>query len=95
MVECKVDPKSGSENTFQNFSKNLLKSFMLLIVVTLLVALKNKLITKDTTMFFIALFIIGGTFLFSILNMVDSYVYSNLVLGIGIALGMQIMDWRL
>ena len=45
MVECKVDPKSGSENTFQNFSKNLLKSFMLLIVVTLLVALKNKLIT--------------------------------------------------
>jgi uncharacterized protein YebE (UPF0316 family) len=92
MVECKREP--GTENTFQNFSKNLLKSFILLITVTLLVALKNKLITKDTTMFYIALFVIGGTLLFSILNLVDSYVYSNLVLGVGIALGMQIMDWR-
>jgi len=45
-------------------------------------------------MFYVALFIVGATVLFTVIGTVDSYVYSNLVLGIGMAVGLQIMDWR-
>ena len=45
-------------------------------------------------MFYVALFIVGATVLFTVIGTVDSYLYSNLVLGIGMAVGLQIMDWR-
>ena len=41
-----------------------------------------------------ALFVIGTTVLFAIVGIIDSYVFSNLILGIGLALGLQLMDWR-
>jgi hypothetical protein len=82
------------ESTFVNFSKNLLRTFVLLTVISLVLALKNRLLTEGTTMFYVALFIVGATVLFTIIGTVDSYLYSNLVLGIGMAVGLQIMDWR-
>lgn len=82
------------ESTFVNFSKNLLRTFVLLTVISLVLALKNRLLTEGTTMFYVALFIVGATVLFTVIGTVDSYLYSNLVLGIGMAVGLQIMDWR-
>jgi len=82
------------ESTFVNFSKNLLRTFVLLTVIALVLALKNRLLTEGTTMFYVALFIVGATVLFTVIGTVDSYLYSNLVLGIGMAVGLQIMDWR-
>ena len=82
------------ESTFVNFSKTLLRTFVLLTVISLVLALKNRLLTEGTTMFYAALFIVGATVLFTVIGTVDSYVYSNLVLGIGMAVGLQIMDWR-
>ena len=84
----------GNQSTFINFSKNLLKTFILLIVVVLTMALKNRLISQDTTLFYTALFVIGGTVLLTIVGTLDNYVYSNVTLGIGMALGLYLMDWR-
>ena len=89
---CNKDTDSPS--TFINFTRNLMKSFILLIVVVCVMALKTRLITEDTTLFYTALFVIGGTVLMTILGTLDNYVYSNMTLGIGMALGLYVLDWR-
>ena len=86
--------ETDSPSTFINFSRNLMKSFILLIVVVCVMALKTRLITEDTTLFYTALFVIGGTVLMTILGTLDNYVYSNMTLGIGLALGLYVLDWR-
>ncbi len=93
MATC-VSEKDKTESTFLAFTRTLLKSFVLLIAVVMTISLKNRLITPDTTLFYMTLFIIAATILFAIIGVIDSYVFSNLVIGIGLALGLQIMDWR-
>lgn len=93
MASC--SKKDESETTFLQFSKNILKSFILLTVVVMSLSLKNRLITEDTTLFYMALFIIAATILLTIVGIVDHYIYTNTVLGIGMALGLQLMDWRI
>ncbi len=93
MATC-VSEKDKTESTFLAFTRTLLKSFVLLIAVAMTISLKNRLITPDTTLFYMTLFIIGATILFAIIGVIDSYVFSNLVIGIGLALGLQVMDWR-
>ena len=83
------------ESTFVQFSRTLLNTFVLLTVITLVLALKNRLLSEETTLFYTALFIIGATILFSIIGITNSYIYSQLVLGIGLAVGLQVMDWRI
>tara|TARA_B100001093_G_scaffold322833_1_gene308042 strand:- start:2003 stop:2296 length:294 start_codon:yes stop_codon:yes gene_type:complete len=83
------------DSTFVQFSKTLLNTFVLLTVITLVLALKNRLLSEGTTLFYTALFIIGATILFSIIGITNSYVYSQLILGIGMAVGLQVMDWRI
>ena len=51
-------------------------------------------VTEETTMFYTGLFVVGGTVLLTILGTLDSYIYSNLTLGIGLALGLYVMDYR-
>ena len=48
--------KDESETTYIQFSKTILKTFILLIVVVMSLSLKNRLITEDTTLFYMALF---------------------------------------
>jgi hypothetical protein len=93
MATC-VSERDKTETTFLAFTRTLLKSFVLLVVVCMTISLKNRLITPDTTLFYMALFVIGTTVLFAIVGIIDSYVFSNLILGIGLALGLQLMDWR-
>ena len=38
-----------------------------------------------------ALFIIGVTILFSIVNVIDQYMYNNIILGLGLAIGLSLM----
>jgi len=83
------------ESTFIQFSRTLLNTFVLLVVITLVLALKNRLLSEGTTLFYTTLFIIGATILFTIIGTVNNYVYSQLVLGMGMAVGLQIMDWRI
>jgi hypothetical protein len=95
MATCDKDRENVEASSFISFSKNLLKSFVILSVIVLVISLKNRLITKDTTLFYTALFILSATILLSIVSVVDNYVYSNIILGIGLALGLQLMDWRM
>lgn len=87
------DEEDVPQSTFMNYTKSLLKVFTLLIIVVLVMALKNRLLTEDASLFYIALFVIGATFLLTILSTLDNYIFSNLVLGIGLALGLQVMNW--
>lgn len=87
------DEEDTHQSTFMNYTKSLLKVFTLLIIVVLVMALKTRLLTQDASLFYIALFVIGATFLLTILSTLDNYIFSNLVLGIGLALGLQVMNW--
>jgi hypothetical protein len=86
--------KDDTDSSFISFARSLMKSFILLTVVIMTISLKDRLITGDTTLFYTAIFITATTLLFTLVSIVDSYVYSNLILGVGLALGLQIMDMR-
>jgi len=38
-----------------------------------------------------ALFIVAITILFSIVSVIDQYIYNNIILGVGIALGLSLL----
>jgi len=82
----------GAENAFIDYSKSLVKTFVLLMVVILFFSLKNMLVKGEVSMFTSALFVLGATLLLSIINVTDKYIYNNVILGLGIALGLSFMD---
>ncbi len=94
MTSC-ANESDPYETTFSHFVKSFMKTFIMLTIIVMAMSLKSRLITPNTTLFYSALFVIGGTILLSILSSVDKYVYNNVTLGIGLALGLQMMDWRL
>ena len=75
--------------SFQNFVKNLGKVFVITTIVVLSMTLRDKLVDRNSSLFYIALFILGCTFLFTMISVVDHYIFSNIMLGIGLALGFQ------
>lgn len=84
----------GDENTdkLANFAKSIIKSFILLTVTISLIYIKTKYIKSDTGQAPIIntiLFILLGTVLLTILGITDMYIFNNLVLGLGIGLGMH------
>lgn len=93
MTSCDKND-DNSESSYINFTRKLMSSFVLLVVISLVLGLKSRLLTEGATLFYVALFIIGATILLTIVGTVNSYVYSQLVLGIGMAVGLQLMDWR-
>lgn len=92
MANCEGGKSDQVESTFINFSKSLLKSFILLIVVVMVISLKKKLFNENSTLFLVSVFIVTSTLLFSLVSIVDSYVFSNLIIGIGLGLGITIMQ---
>ena len=95
MVSTCSKEKDAYESSFSYFLKTLMKTFITLTIIVMAMTLKNRLITSDTTMFYSALYIIGATVLLTLLGTVDHYIYNNLMLGVGLALGIQMMDWRI
>ena len=89
MAKCDKADNGKSGASFINYSKSLVKTFVILMVVFLFFSLKNAL--SEGSMFTSALFILGSTLLFSIVNVVDEYIYNNILLGIGIAIGISLM----
>jgi len=85
----------STDGTFINFAKNLATSCVLFTVVVVSMSLKSRLISANTSLFNSGLFIIIATVLISLLGAVDQYIYNNVVLGIGAALGFQLMNWNL
>jgi hypothetical protein len=92
MTYYEEEPEENTSMT--NFAKNVMNSFVVLTITVMGIALKKRLITQTTTMFNSMLFIMVMTVLMSTLGAVDQYVYNNLILGIGAAMGFQIMNWN-
>ena len=80
----KKSSESETELGFINYSKSLVKTFMLITVVFLCFGLKNMLKSGGgpPSAFASALFIVAITVLFSIVSIMNEYIYNNIILGI-------------
>lgn len=87
-------PVASEDSTFLSYSKGLLKSFTVLTVIVLILTLKAKLITPDTTLFYLILFVIGATILSALIQIVDSLIYTNVMMGLGLGFGFALMDMK-
>ena len=88
---CQGAPEEDS--SFNRFSKTLLKSFVLVTAILCLVGLKKQYLTPQSTLFYYAMFIVLSTIIFGLVGMADSFVFNNIAMGMGIAIGMHIMDF--
>ena len=81
------------DGAFSRYAKILLKSFVLITTIIFLAVIKKKYLTADASIFYFAVFICMSTPIFSIIGLVDGYVFNNIAVGMGIAIGMHIMDF--
>jgi len=93
MASTCTNNENELDDKFTRFSKILLKSFVLVTSIIIIIVLKKKLLTKESSLFLLALFIVLSTIIFSIIGLVDSYVFNNIAIGMGIAIGMHIMKF--
>lgn len=89
------DDNPDDLTSMQIFVKNVLSTFVLLTVSVIAIALKRRLIKDEPTIFSSAAFVVIMTILVSVIGTTDQYVYNNTILGIGIALGFQLMNWKI
>mgnify|MGYP000940872376 FL=1 len=80
--------EENKENIFLRYAKITLKSFVLIISILLFILLKNKLLKNNNSIFSLSLFVVFATLILSILGITDIYIYNNLIIGIGLAVGM-------
>ena len=94
MSTCLKDSHDNDlDDNFTRFAKILLKSFVLLTSILILIKKKKNHLNDKSTLFNFALFIVLATFVFSIIGLVDSYLFNNIAIGMGIAIGMTIMNF--
>ncbi len=86
-------PPPVEDNSFNRFARTLLKSFVLVTSIIFIVVLKKKYLTPESTLFYYAMFIVLSTIIFGLIGLVDSFVFNNIAVGMGIAVGMHIMDF--
>lgn len=90
MSSCNGRNETMEDNySFENFVKNLGKVFVITTIIVICMALRSRLVTPDSSLFHIAIFILGASFLFTMISVADNYVFSNVMMGVGIALGLQ------
>lgn len=90
MSSCNGRNETMEDNySFENFVKNLGKVFVITTTIVICMALRSRLVTPDSSLFHIAIFILGASFLFTMISVTDNYVFSNVMMGVGIALGLQ------
>jgi uncharacterized protein YebE (UPF0316 family) len=90
MSSCNGRNETMEDNySFENFVKNLGKVFVITTTIVICMALRSRLVTPDSSLFHIAIFILGASFLFTMISVADNYVFSNVMMGVGIALGLQ------
>mgnify|MGYP001336160999 FL=1 len=90
MSSCNGRNETMEDNySFENFVKNLGKVFVITTTIVMCMAIRSRLVTPDSSLFHIAIFILGASFLFTMISVADNYVFSNVMMGVGIALGLQ------
>jgi hypothetical protein len=93
MATCQKNSDNELEDNFTRFAKTLLKSFILISGMLFLIILKNQTLKEKFTPFNVALFIVLATVILSIVGLMDSYVFNNIAIGMGIAIGMDVMKF--
>ena len=93
MTTCQKNSDNELEDNFTRFAKTLLKSFILISGMLFLIILKNQTLKEKFTPFNVALFIVLATVILSIVGLMDSYVFNNIAIGMGIAIGMDVMKF--
>uniref|UniRef100_A0A6C0EJQ7 Uncharacterized protein n=1 Tax=viral metagenome TaxID=1070528 RepID=A0A6C0EJQ7_9ZZZZ len=93
MASCQKNSDNELEDNFTRFAKTLLKSFILVTGMLFLIVLKKQTLTENFTPFNIALFIVLSTVILSIIGLVDTYVFNNIAIGMGLAIGMDVMKF--
>jgi hypothetical protein len=85
-----------SVDRLANFAKSILKSFILLTIVICVFFIKGKYLPREAgeqpTIINLILFTLLGTVLLTILGVTDMYIFNNLVLGLGIGLGVRFFE---
>ena len=90
MSSCANQREYETDNySFQNFVKNMGKVFVITTTIVMCMTLRSRLISRDSSLFYIALYILGTSLLFTMISVTDHYVFSNIMLGVGLALGLQ------
>ena len=90
---CQKNSDTELEDNFTRFARTLLKSFVLVTSVLFLVVLKKQNLNDKSTLFNFALFIVLSTIIFSLIGLIDTYLFNNIVMGMGLAIGMHIMKF--
>jgi len=87
------DCENNNPRSFSGYLQILLKSFVLVISIFIIITLKNNYLKSDKlTLSNIIIFIILSSFIFSFIGLSNGHIYNNIVVGIGIAIGMNIMN---
>ena len=90
---CQKNSDTELEDNFTRFARTLLKSFVLVTSVLFLIVLKKQNLNDKSTLFNFALFIVLSTIIFSLIGLIDTYFFNNIVMGMGLAIGMHIMKF--
>jgi len=90
------DKDSENVDRLASFAKAIIKSFILLTIVISLYYIKGKYLPKElgeqVVIINLVLFILLGTVLLTVLGVTDMYVFNNLVLGLGLGLGIRFFE---
>lgn len=85
-----------SVDRLANFAKSILKSFILLTIVVCVFFIKGKYLPREAgeqpTIINLILFTLLGTVLLTVLGVTDMYIFNNLILGLGIGLGIRFFE---
>jgi len=87
-----------NENTdrLASFATNIIKSFILLTLIISIYYLKGKYLPKDGSesplIINLIMFILLGTVMLTILGVTDMYIFNQVVLGLGIGLGIRFFE---
>ena len=76
MSSCNGRNETMEDNySFENFVKNLGKVFVITTTIVICMALRSRLVTPDSSLFHIAIFILGASFLFTMISILSSSLF--------------------
>ena len=94
--KCSRNDEDSSTDKLAGFAKCLLKSLVLLSIVIGIYFLKLNYFKTDSPIspLDMLLFILLSTMLLTILGAVDTYIFNNVILGLGIGLGVSLFNFE-
>tara|TARA_B110000211_G_scaffold73418_2_gene85348 strand:+ start:13078 stop:13407 length:330 start_codon:yes stop_codon:yes gene_type:complete len=78
-----------------NYFKSIFKTSALLTIILLVLLLQKQLMTNEYSIMHSISFIAMVTFLFGILHLLDAEIYKNIILGIGLGLGLLLTNTKI